>query len=283
MNSLKINTKTLNVISGPTKVFPTSQKPFLVLCEDFQEYVYKHNRGSSNLLFNEYISSIFLKIFKINSPKFCFIYFNTDKFHNLEVLLKDNQDLNNSHFEKIGLGFEYLSDTFDIIEIINHFPHKDNDFLTKQLLKIALFDVWIANEDRVFHNSNLLFGVINKEIVIYAIDHGNVLNSNSGENIYFINYNESILNSDFATNLICKYKKNEIDAFYNEVINEFQDNILNCQNYVENLTNDNIPDNWNIDVSNKQIYLIKNLFNKNCTDSTVEQFKEFLNETIQSR
>ena len=280
MEEIKIEIVTRKVISGPSKVFPTGKKPFLVLCDDFNEYVFKHNLGRNHILFNEYISSIFIKLFKIKSPDFCFIDFNTEKFLNFEVLSKCNNELNNSHFTKIGLGFAYLEDTYDLINDINQIPKKKDLKLVKQLLEIALFDIWVANEDRVNNNSNLLFGIVENQNVIYAIDHGSVFNNNSEKEIYLITYEDSFLYSDFAYNLLSKCNINELERIINQVIEEFFNSVNLCKSYVVNMKSDDIPKNWNIDLTNKKDYLSKNLFNENWAEDSVKQFKEFLNETI---
>jgi len=44
-----------------------------------------------------------------------------------------------------------------------------------QLLIIALFDFWIANEDRTANNYNLLYRTDNRSLV--SIDYGGILNS----------------------------------------------------------------------------------------------------------
>ncbi len=64
-------------------------------------------------------------------------------------------------------------------------------------LLIALFNLWVANEDRNWNNANLLYDVNSNNLI--AIDHGCILNTATFDyNLSLLTQNETILYSDLA-------------------------------------------------------------------------------------
>ena len=70
------------------------------------------------------------------------------------------------------------------------------------MLKIALFDIWLSNEDRTFNNYNLLLQAIKGGFsILYIIDNTEIFNSSMAydQSMELITQGDSVLNSDLAT------------------------------------------------------------------------------------
>ena len=73
-------------------------------------------------------------------------------------------------------GYMELVGTVDVTST-TCFEINPTSSLLKQLMKIALFDFWIANEDRTYNNANMLYDMINQRLV--SIDYGGILNTST--------------------------------------------------------------------------------------------------------
>jgi len=189
----------LNTLHKPDKIYSTGEVPILVTCEDFQSYICKHGRLSASHLFNELIASRFANILEIKTPKICLINVLED-----HLLSEVANILQPAYFKKPCFGSLYLESSKEIDSIIVH-SFEDPTFRRKvknkeDFLMIALFDIWLSNEDRNHNNSNLLLDFTNnEEYYFYAFDHNSIFNSNSlHHGLFQISENESIINTDLA-------------------------------------------------------------------------------------
>jgi hypothetical protein len=158
----------LHTVEEIHKLFPTSgSNPMLVTCNDLQDWVCKYDRASKNLL-NELIASKYAAIWNIKTPKTALIrvkkkHVPLDKYPNVPHHLLD----------KYCFGSLFLEGSKEIdLSVIPLFKDKlfrnkisnDTDFL-----KISLFDIWLANEDRNHNNFNLLMHVSPNNLSFLAL------------------------------------------------------------------------------------------------------------------
>jgi len=198
----------LQTIEGVHKIFPTNgSSPMLVTCDDFRDWVCKYDKPSKNL-FNELIAAKFAEIWGIMTPEISLI--RVKKKH---IPHSKYPRIQSSLFDKECFGSLYLESSKEIdLSLISLF--KEPGFRSRignkeDFLKIALFDIWLANEDRNYNNFNLLLYVApNKMNYFYAIDHVNIFNSS------FLNYgiadlteNDSIIKTELAKILFKNSKK----------------------------------------------------------------------------
>jgi hypothetical protein len=145
--------KYLEVITEPHKILQTAKSPLVVTCNDFNQYVCKHNFGISKSLFNEYIASSFLKLWNIPTPDFTFINLPEDVINEFAIV----RNLQPAWFKKTCFGSSHLQFAKEIDDNIENIHKNHLKKIRKiDLLKIALFDIWIANEDRTARHTNLL-------------------------------------------------------------------------------------------------------------------------------
>lgn len=184
----------LHSIQDVSFVYETGDRPVLVLCSDMQQYICKYMRPNSTIAYKlecELIGAQMADAWNLNTPPVAI------------VNIKPNH-WNNSVSHSIGapaIGFRKMENVLDVASTTYKqvTPNKDTLY---QLLKIALFDFWIANEDRTCNNANLLYNVETEQII--SIDYGGVLNNVLFDNpLSQLTETDSILCADIFAH-ICK-------------------------------------------------------------------------------
>ncbi len=192
--------KTLNSIEAIHKVYNTTgSSPVLVTCNDLNEWVCKYDRSSISL-FNEYVAASFLQLWGLKVPEFAFVTIHPH--HIPEKILSGRTQ--GWLFEKGCFGSCLSPYALDLNETFKAFKGKTYDLSKidnkEEFLKIGLFDLWLANEDRHPNNYNLL---LNPEpdgsLSFVPIDHVACFNGgNMDKELYLLNEVETILNSPLA-------------------------------------------------------------------------------------
>ena len=236
---MKASTQYLSTVQTAQKLYETQDRPLLVMCSDLNRYVCKHSGGNNGLnLFCEYIAASFLKIWELQVPDYSFIKVNYEHVKGF--------DLPKHFFERTCFGSKYSK----YYQELNHFT--ENPDIKKQqgyvdnrddLLKIALFDLWLANEDRNFNNLNLLIDV-NSNYSYVPIDHGAILNSKEFNNkIYLLSENESLVNTEIVSKLFPKFE------YPKDFVVQFEEYFYICTAKCKQSYNDivkSVPTDWDI-------------------------------------
>lgn len=180
--------KQLISIKPIDKSYNTGEEPVLVLCNDHYSYVCKYPRysGSSNKLVCELMGAIFAKKWNLNTPDASFV----------KVLQQHvPYNMSGSFFSSPIIGSKLCNNVIDVTPTsIEQIP--SNADILRQLMHIALFDFWIANEDRNANNSNLMYDYIRQELVV--IDFGCSFNTATFDfPLSQLTETDSILCSDF--------------------------------------------------------------------------------------
>lgn len=146
-------------------------------------------------------------------------------------------------------------------------------------MKIALFDIWISNEDRNHNNFNLLlYGSSENLYFFYAIDHVNIFNTSFLDyGIAEITEDDSIINTDLAKILFGKSRK--LTETVNNVIENFYLCTEKCQNNLDEIL-DLVPDSWNINKEQIRDRIINNLFSKEWKAQCEANFRAFVQSFI---
>jgi hypothetical protein len=141
--------------------------PYMALAEGFKPIIVKpqNNIYDKLSLQKEFVCNLLLQYFKINTPKaYC--------CQLAPAIQKVNNDIR-LQYSAYYYGSELIKPQYELNEL---FQLKGKTILRnfKELdtfIKIALFDIWIENDDRKARNSNLLCQVINNQYHFCAIDH----------------------------------------------------------------------------------------------------------------
>ncbi|WP_147243788.1 HipA family kinase [Pedobacter miscanthi] len=272
--------KQLQTIQEVHKMFNTTgSNPLLVTCNDLNDWVCKYDKFP-NYLFNELVASEFGKLWGINIPETSLIkvkreHVPVERFPKLQLNL----------FDKDCFGSLYIENTKEIdltfTPLFKEKSFRDKVLVKSDFLKIALFDLWLANEDRNYNNNNLLMHYAkDNSLSFYAIDHVAIFNSS------FLNYgiqalteNESILNTDLARLLFANDRK--LGETVNKLIENFYLCTKDCETSLVNILA-LVPNSWAIDTveirSKIEQYLFNDAWKKQCED----HFRAFIHSLILS-
>lgn len=158
----------IHSIQEIAKQYPTGDTPVLVLCSDKLQYICKYMRPGDTISYKlacEFMGAIFADAWKINTPPFALV--RIMPAHWISVAVSHSSSAPTIGFQKLEGVIDITPSSFRLVET--------NTDTLYQLLKIALFDFWIANEDRTCNNANLLYDVENEQLV--SIDYGGILNN----------------------------------------------------------------------------------------------------------
>lgn len=241
--------KRLYSIKNIEKTYSTGEEPVLVACNDHNSYICKYSRysGSANKLVCELMGAIFAKSWKLNTPEIAIVKVNREHVP---------YNMSGSFFSKPILGSLQQPNVVDItpatIPLIS-----PSEKLCRQLMQIALFDLWLSNEDRNANNANLMYDMVNDDII--AIDYGCCFNTATFDYpLSLLTESESILCSDLFMHLASNTPHERIRKMADILLNiDFPSYIHDSQigsvvvqwddDSNEELGCDFIPSAWNID------------------------------------
>lgn len=261
---------TLSSISNIVRVIPTNgSRPVVVLAQDIEEYACKYD--SKTKLINEYLGHQFLQIWGL--PTFPAAFVQISKEHIPEKILGGR--IQAPMFDKPTFGLRYNNDAAEINDALLGLRNNRNEvnkFADRfDLMDIALFDLWLANDDRNHNNYNLL-SVSNRFI---PIDHSNIFDGDGlGRKLSQLTVDDSILTSDLAFTFLNSKQKRE--ARHAELLAQFPTFVANCRQALPQLI-ENIPAEW---CDNKQ-QLEQNIISSvmddhNWTQQTISSFSELI-------
>lgn len=127
----------LHSIQEKSKQYSTGDTPVLVLCSDKQRYICKYMRPSDTISYKlacEFLGAVFADAWNINTPPFALV--RIMPAHWMSVYVSHNSYAPTIGFQKLEGVIDITPSSFRLVEA--------NTATLYQLLKIALFDFWIA-------------------------------------------------------------------------------------------------------------------------------------------
>ncbi len=265
----------LQSITAITKVFETNQKPVLVLCEDFEHYVCKHNHGRrpAYALFCEWLAWQLLNELGVQTAPYCGVSV-------LEEHILPRTECQPAFFKSTTcFATLQLSDTIEV----THFPLDKKDLRRirngTDLLKIAFLDLLLANDDRHQSNYNLLLKSTEAGYFIVPIDHENMLNGRSfsvDRQLFSEDYFSTLMASDFFRAVLSGKVKNIA-----EVEQLFQEYYLCVKAFIEQLHEKValLPTDWHIPMN--YIHCLRdNLVHPNWIHETKTNYLSFIRSSL---
>ena len=251
----------LHSIQEIAKQYPTGDSPVLVLCSDKQQYICKYMRPNDTISYKlacEFIGAVFADAWKINTPPFALVKIKPE--HWISVAASHSSSASAVGFQKIDGVIDITPTSFrQVAANANTLYH---------LLKIALFDFWIANEDRTYNNANLLYEVENGRLV--SIDYGGILNNVTFDfSLSQLTETDSILCADIFAHISKHISQKQLS----EAVESLKGDYLQCINRSEKQSHllTNIPTEWavpTVKVENK----LEELFAPSWTTAVWENF-----------
>jgi len=270
--------KRLKSFTKIKKVYPTQGSyPALVECNNFNDYVCKYSKYTpSQKLYLEFLIANFAQRWELLVPEFALVDVKEDH-------ISDDM-ATHSTFKPIQplFGSKYLLDTDDLnktFQLLIDNNYELNKIKNKEdFLKIGLFDIWIANEDRNHNNFNLLLKAEQEGYYFVAIDHEKAFNSNNLEyGLDLITTDESILSTQICKTLF----KNtlNIPSIVDSLVENFYLWVEKCHSDLLDIMHD-LPLEWGIG-SQKEITLLKkHLFSDNWKKETEKQFRLLIQQNL---
>lgn len=244
----------------------TGEQPVLVLCSDLNEYICKYMRSSATpyKLLCEIIGAIFAYKWGLHIPDFALIRLHAEHWTPFRTI----------NLSAPAFGSRIQHNVIDVNATWNKDIIISHD-LQEQIVTIALFDIWVANEDRNWNNANLLYDVISNNL--FVIDHGCILNTATFDyNLSLLTENETILYSDLANFILSDISSDVSDRFISKLKVFFKSLPERREEYISSVL-ENIPESWNVNTE-LVINKLNQLFEKKWIEDCWEAFIEYFNE-----
>lgn len=266
----------LSSISPISKVFQTSgSNPVKVLCSDVNDYVCKYTRSNpASWLFNEYIAAEFLRVWELKVPDSSIVTIKAE--HLPQELISTtiqprflNTPCFGSKYNDFG---KEIDPSIQVLQgdtkIIKKIKDKEN------LLAIALFDLWMANEDRNHNNYNLLLNT-DPDYYFVPIDHEKCFNTNSlapQRRLVMLTEDETLINTDLAR-LIFQHTK-DLESKVDEIARNYYLWVPQCERNLESTINA-MPEQWGIAKAEKISLLQSSLFDQSWITECETIFRDY--------
>lgn len=247
--------------------YSTGEEPVLVLCSDMNSYICKYMRSSvsSYKLTCELVGGLMAKAWGIHTPDIAFVRIKPEHWAGVRT----------THSVSVPtLGGRRLEGVIDITPSTYH-EIEPTKALLEQLVKIALFDFWIANEDRNANNANLLYDINMKRLV--SIDYGCILNTATFDYpMSQLTSTDTILWSDLFQHLFFGGRSLNIKNNMAYILEYYEASLQRSLDKQKELL-DALPQAWNVqkDVLAEKL---RQLFDKNWIAGVWENFVENLKE-----
>ena len=145
-------------------------------------------------------------------------------------------------------------------------------------MKIALFDFWIANEDRTYNNANMLYDMINQRLV--SIDYGGILNTSTYDySLSQLTSTDTILYADIFMHLKKCMRIESIKEEAEKLKVYYDVSIEQSRNSMEAILRQ-LPKEWNVCESIIEAKM-KQLFELKWLEGVWENFLDCLTENLE--
>lgn len=249
--------------------YSTGEQPVLVECDDMHNYICKYRRSvaSGYKLVSELIGSIFASHWGIATPPIAFV----------DILPQHGGPLIDSRCSRqICFGSRMNNNTVDVTRISVE-QIQVNMKNIEAITRLALFDIWLSNEDRNRNNANLLYDVKRHEIV--AIDHGCLFNtSDYGAKLSLLTESDTIINADIGVHLLRNISFNSYYLVFEKEVNDMFKYIEECRKDIQYILN-NVPSEWRVDKGDIE-YTLRQVFNSEWIDKCQDIAYDYCEESI---
>lgn len=252
----------IDSIKKVEKIYATGEQPILVTCADFNHYVCKYKRSdkpafklvtelAGNLLAQK--SSFYTSPFKL-------------------VKIKREHWPADFQYYKEGIpaiGSQFQENVIDVTtSSLNQIQSGIKEL--KQLLRIGIFDLWTANEDRNYNNANLLYEMNLGKLI--SMDYGCLFNNATFDYpLTQLSFNESIIYSDLFRHIKKGINEKDVLKEANEALKEFEKTLQKEIKIDLNL----FPETWGV---GKDVIRLK--LNELKETKWIKETKENYNEII---
>ena len=255
----------LHSIQDISVQYETGDLPVLALCSDGQQYICKYMRPNATIAYKlacEFIGALFADAWRINTPPVALIQIKPAHWASISTA---------HSYSAPAIGFRKIDGVIDITPTTYQQVTADKHALY-QLLKIALFDFWIANEDRTYNNANLLYQLETNAII--SIDYGGILNNVSFDYpLTQLTETDSILCADIFAFIASRITGKQLTDAVSHLQKDYLQCITRAKEQLHQLAI--MPKEWNVPTSKIQAK-VDELFSDKWIEDTWTNFVECL-------
>ena len=250
--------------------FHTGEEPVMVMCSDINIYVCKYMRSSAAAykLACEFIGAKFATTWKLNSPDMVLV----------DIRAAHWETMNLSHsLSAPSIGFRWMDGVVDITPS-TYSKVPTSEAILCQLMKIALFDFWVANEDRNANNANLMYDVVHEQLI--SIDYGCIFNTATFDAPFSqLTSTDTILWSDLFKHLLQGTDRQSIYAIADRLKANYEECLTQSKRIVKEILTD-MPQEWKVPnrIVSEKLGL---LFEEQWITQVWKNFMDCLNENIE--
>lgn len=200
--------------------------------------------------------------------------------HIPEEMLGDGLTFTN--LEEPLIGFKEIKNVVEVADAFSEGISRTNlsKYNKEAFLTIALFDIWLSNDDRNINNTNILVRLEKNVFQPIAIDHEKIFNTGSLTlDIYELSYEDSMLYSSLYHLLFKSYKSSA--PLIDKICASLYPNSEICNEQLDAILAD-VPVEWGIDTSELQDRLQRNIFSASWLAKVDSTFKEFASLTLKN-
>ncbi len=264
----------LHSIADIVRVWDTNINPVQVIASDVRDYVAKHNLGKEpcTRLRNELLAHAYAGIWGL--PTLDAALVKIDPAHVGQHISSTCQP---AYFKHTCFATQFRKGSTEFNQFLDQVSYYESKrFHNRQdLLKIALFDIWLANDDRTGGHPNLLVTADEEGHTIRVMDHEGIFYGNNPERpLPLLTLEDSILTHPAMRTLLGKeFNK---DAALVDVLVQ---NLYLWSNACEQRTDEilsYLPADWRIDVATFTPLVRQRLFTEEWLRAVGLHFHELL-------
>lgn len=261
-------------IAEIVRVWDSSVNPVQVIADDVRDYVAKHNGGQEpcTRLRNELLAHAYAGIWGL--PKLDASLLKVDPAHVGQHIGRTCQP---AYFKHTCFATHYRKGSTEFTQFLDQVSNYESKRFHNRhdLLKIALFDIWLANDDRTGGHSNLLVTADEEGHTIRVMDHESIFNTNGIERpLTLLTLEDSILMHPAMRPLLGK-EFNKDSALASELVRNFYLWATTCKQQTDEILS-YLPADWRIDVATFTPLVHQRLFTEAWLRSVGHHFHELL-------
>ena len=242
----------------------------MVMCSDVNIYVCKYMRSTASAykLACEFIGAKLAMAWNLCTPEIALVNIRPAHWRRMNL----------SHsLSAPSIGFRWLDGAVDITPS-TYAKVPATEKTLSQLLKIALFDFWVANEDRNANNANLMYDVAHEQLV--SIDYGCIFNTATFDSqISQLTSTDTILWSDLLKHLNRSIYRQTICTLVDRLKADYDECLHQSKSVVAEVLSE-MPQEWK--VSTETVHeKFRQLFEDHWTSEVWKNFTDCLNENIE--
>ena len=261
----------IHSINPIIRQYDTGERPVLVTCSDGFDYVCKMPLyvGTPHKLVCEHIGNALANCWELGNPVYSVVL----------IAAEHCSSINSRHVsQKLAVGSRFNPNVIDVTSVsqggLVACPHT-----IRQLMETALFDMWVANEDRNANNYNLLFDFVESRFV--PIDFGCIFNTATFDcPLSQLTLSDSILYSDLFRHFVESSPSSLDAALLPGLRTNFEERITICSKQRRQIV-DSVPQEWHVSMQLLENKL-NELFSPAWTDAVWHNFTDTLDQSLTS-